>query len=211
MPRGARDENVVQRQQVGVVLVLAREVVEEGADGLEPAFGDRTRHAAHPHITDGKPRAGNPLKKVVERLAFAEGVKEHRHRAQFQGMGPQPEQMAGNARQFAENRAQELAAFGNFDAEQFLHRADIGEVVGHRREVIESVGIGDEFVVGFGLGQLFLAAVQVADGWPQGAHGFAFQVQHQAQHAVRRGVLRPHVKGHQFGAGPVLFDRAPAG
>ena len=37
----------------------------------------------------------------------------------------------------------------------------------------------------------------VGDGRPD---DLAVELQHQPQHAVRAGVLRPHVDGHRFGA-----------
>src|SRR4051812_13333655 len=47
------------------------------------------------------------------------------------------------------------------------------------------------------LAELFSAAVQVADNRIAISDQLAVELEHHAQHAVRAGVLRTHVEGHQ--------------
>src|SRR4029077_20906995 len=58
---------------------------------------------------------------------------------------------------------------------------------------------GRELLVCAVLANLFHAAMQVADHTLGTYHLFPVQLEDHAQHAVRRGVLRPHVE-HEFGA-----------
>ncbi len=64
----------------------------------------------------------------------------------------------------------------------------------HRRDVVEPVEVADRLQVGLVLDQLLGAAVQQADVRIDALHDLAVQLQHEAQHAVRRRVLRPEIE-----------------
>ncbi len=97
------------------------------------------------------------------------------------------------------------ACGGNLQPEQFLHRQAVAQVVGKRRQVIHAVGEGDRLLVVLDLELLLDAGVQVADIGLALDHGFAVELEHQAQHAVRGRVLRPHVEDHAARTGSRLF------
>ena len=61
-----------------------------------------------------------------------------------------------------------------------------GMLLVHRRHVVEAVEIGDVLEVGARLHQLLGAAVQQADVRIDPLDDLAVQLQHKAQHAVRR-------------------------
>ncbi len=65
----------------------------------------------------------------------------------------------------------------------------------HRRDVIEPVEIRHVLQIGARLHQLLGAAMQQADMRIDALDDFAVQLQHKAQHAVRRRMLRPEVDG----------------
>ena len=65
----------------------------------------------------------------------------------------------------------------------------------HRRDVVEPVEIRDRLQVGLVLDQLFGAAMEKADMRVDALDDFAVKLQHEAQHAVRRGMLRPEIDG----------------
>src|SRR5262249_446763 len=50
------------------------------------------------------------------------------------------------------------------------------------------------------LGGLLDPGVEIADRWRGRLNGLSVELQHEPQHAVRTGVLRPHVDGHRLGA-----------
>ena len=75
-----------------------------------------------------------------------------------------------------------------------------GQAVGLRAEVIHALDERDHLLPLLLLGGLLDAGVQIADGRRHRDDGFAIELEHQPQHAVRAGVLRPHVDGHRLGA-----------
>ena len=65
----------------------------------------------------------------------------------------------------------------------------------HRRDIIQAVEIGDRLQIGLVLDQLLGAAMQQADMRIHAGDDLAVQVQDQAQHAMRRRMLRPEIDG----------------
>ena len=74
------------------------------------------------------------------------------------------------------------------------------QAVGLRAEVIHALDERDHLLPLLLLGGLLDAGVEVADGGRHGDDGLAIELEHQPQHAVRAGVLRPHVDGHRLGS-----------
>jgi hypothetical protein len=94
----------------------------------------------------------------------------------------------------------------DLDREQLLDRQAERQVVAHRREVVHPVRVRDELLVPEVLADLLGAAVEVAHDGRHLAHHLAVGADHEAQHAVGGGVLRPHVEEHVLG-----FDGLGAG
>ena len=65
----------------------------------------------------------------------------------------------------------------------------------HRRDIIEPVEIRNCLQIGLLLDQLLGAAMQKADMRIDALDDFAIELEHEAQHAVRRRVLRPEIDG----------------
>ena len=63
----------------------------------------------------------------------------------------------------------------------------------HRRHIIKPVKIRHSLQIGLVLHQLFGAPVQKADVWINAGDHLTVQLQHKAQHAMGRGVLRAKV------------------
>ncbi|XMR53605.1 hypothetical protein ACLK2G_12130 [Escherichia coli] len=82
------------------------------------------------------------------------------------------------------------------DAGQLLDRQHIGQVVHHAAQVFDPVGVGDVAVPGLALAHLLGAAVVIADVGHAVADLFPVELQHQAEGAVRGGVVRPEVQEH---------------
>ena len=84
---------------------------------------------------------------------------------------------------------------GTVDAEQLLDRQAEGVLLVHRRDIVEPVEIRDRLQIGLVLDQLLGAAMQQADMRIDALDDLAVELQHQAQHAVRRRMLRPEIDG----------------
>ena len=84
----------------------------------------------------------------------------------------------------------------DLDAEQPLRAEREGDVVARRVEVVLAVGPRDDLVVLAVLADLLEAAVQVADVRDAAHDRLAVELEHQAQHAVRRRMLRADVDEH---------------
>ena len=95
----------------------------------------------------------------------------------------------------------------NLQPQQLLHRQAVGEVVGHGAEIVDAVGQRHDLLVELRLAGLLDAGVQVADVGHDAHDGFAIDLQHQAQHAVRRRMLRAHVQDHRLVLRPRLQRR----
>ena len=81
-------------------------------------------------------------------------------------------------------------------ADQLLHRQRVHQVVGQVGEVIHAIGERDHLLPGLDLAFLLDPGVQKTDVGNSRQDGLAIQLQHDAKHAVRRGMLRPHVERH---------------
>ena len=85
------------------------------------------------------------------------------------------------------------ARIGSLDAQQAFDGQDVGVLVAHHRHVVEPVHVADRLVEGLRLGELLGTPVQQPDVRVGLLHDFAVHLQHQAQHAVRRRMLRTEV------------------
>jgi len=106
--------------------------------------------------------------------------------------------------QFADDHADVLAAPGQLDVEELLHRVVPGDLIQGGTDVVLAVGDRDILVEIQVLAQLLEPGVQVADIGRRADDPLAVQLQDQADRRVRGGVLRPEVErpGVWLGRGP---------
>ena len=197
VPRAVH-ENAVAREQFFRLVEIDDDFVQEFAALLDPARRQVARNAADARVAGGEPRAGQGFDQIINLFALGEGVQENRQRADIHRERAQPEQMRGDAGEFAADDADVLAARRQVlvDPVQFFHRERVGDVVGQRREIIQPIRVGDELGVGHVLGDFFIAAMEITDVGSGLGDDLAVQFQHDAQHAVRGGMRRPHVQDH---------------
>ena len=112
--------------------------------------------------------------------------------------------MVGDAGQLRHQHADVLGAERHLEAHQLLDREHEAVLHAHRRAVIEPVEVGQRLGVGLVLDQLLGAAVEQADVRVDALDDLAVELHDQAQHAVRRRVLRAEVDR-------VVADRLVAG
>jgi len=181
-------------------------------NGLHPVLGQVAAQPAGLEGAGGQPVAQGRLEEVEDHLALTYRVHEHGLGPDVEGMGAQPHQVAGDARQLGDGGPGEAGPGGGLPAPELLDSLDVPQVVVRRRQVVGPVGEGDVLVVVAGLAQLLGAPVQVADDRLAVDDGLAVQVQDDAQHPVGRGVLGPHVELHLTGfeharPGPPVLSR----
>ena len=150
--------------------------------------------AADAERVGGQPRAAIFLEDFQNLFALAETIEDRRERADIERMRPEPEQVAGDALQFRENRAHHSRARRRFGTQQFFDGFAIAQAVRDRRDVIHAVHVRRELLIAAMFGDFFDAAMQVADDAFGLDHALAVELQLYAQHAVRGGVLRPHIE-----------------
>src|SRR5262249_48192875 len=122
--------------------------------------------------------------------------EKDRHRAEIERHCAEPEEMRGDARCFAANRADRFSARWNVPAHQFFHCERVGYIVRERREIIEPVGVRHELVVLHVLGDLLVATMKKANVRRRLRDHLAVELQHKSQNAVRGWMRRPHVEDH---------------
>jgi len=191
-------KNAVAGQERLRLLDIHHHLVKELPALLDPPGRQIARQPPNARIGGGEPRPRQRLAQVVNLFALGEGMEEDRHRPAVHRVAADAQQMRRKARQLGADHADILAARRQLplQAQQFLDRQRVGDVVGHRRQVIQPVRVGNELGVGAILGDLLVAAVQVADLGPHPGNPLAVQFDHQAQHPVRGRVRRPHVQNH---------------
>ena len=122
--------------------------------------------------------------------------------------------MVGDAPDLAIEHADVLGTLGWPDAQKLLDRECEGVLLVHRRDVVEPVEIGYGLEVGLVLDQLLGAPMKQADVRVGAFDHLAVHLKHQAEHAVRRGMLRTEVERqgldllgfcHQAPSSPVAF------
>ena len=120
-PLRARQPDAILRQQVFVFVDVRRAWHSiDAPHAVEPVRRRLERQAADAEVAGHHPLAGDVLVNLHDLFALAEAVEEHGHRAQVDGVRPQPHQVRGDARQFRQQHADVLRALGNFESEQLL-------------------------------------------------------------------------------------------
>ena len=191
-PDGIAGEKFVHLIEAG------QQLVDESAHLLIETGRQVACHSADARVRRGETGAGQLLGQIVNHLAVLEGVEKDGHRPDVHGVSPDAKQVRRNAGQLTADHPDGLAAWRQFPAHQFFHRQRISHVVGQRGEVIEPVRVGHELVVLHVLRDLLVATVEITDIRVGLGNNLAVQLEHDAQHAVRRRVRRTHVDGQRF-------------
>ncbi len=138
------------------------------------------------------------FEKIEDALTVVEHVEDHRRaeRREVGDEGTDRDLVAGDAHELAGDDANELGAPRRHDAGELLDRQHVRPLAVHAGDVLGAVDDGDVLVVRAPLGELLLGAVQVADDRDDVFDELAVEGDDEAQHAVGRRVLRPHVDDH---------------
>ena len=113
-------EDGIAGQQVGILVDLLREGMDECLHAVEKVQRRLHREAADADVAGHHPLSGYRLKDAQNLFALAEGVEEDGERANVHGVGAQPDQVRVEAAQFGQQHAQPLCLLGNLKSEQLL-------------------------------------------------------------------------------------------
>ena len=159
---------------------------------------DVIAHAAKAEIAESQTRAGDRLQQVQDLFAVIEAVEQRGETAEIHQEGPQPEQVTGDAVQFAGDHADIFRPLRHDQPGQTFDRADIAMVVEERGHVIHAAGVGEKLRIRAVLAHLLVHAVPVANYGLRIHDILAVHGQLDPQHAMRGGVLRTQVKDERF-------------
>ncbi len=188
-----------------------RELLDEGVDVVDQARRQVLLHAAGPEIGRMEPRARDALVELHQLLALLEAPEQRRDRADIEGEGGQVEEMIEDARDLGEEHADHLGARRRIDAQELLDRQRVGVLLAHRRDVIEPIEIRHRLEKGLVLDQLLGAAMQQPDMRIGALHHLAVHFEDEAQHAMRRRMLRPEIHREALDEGFRVGGRGAVG
>ena len=160
--------------------------LDEGLHAVEEVQRRLHRQAADAEVAGHHALAGHRLKDAQNLFALAEGVEKDGQRANVHGVRAQPDQVRIQPGQLGQQHAHPLRLLRNLQLQQLLDRQAVAQVVCHRAQVVDAVGQRHHLLVKLGLAGLLDPGVQIADLGIEPDHDFAVDLQHQAQHAVRR-------------------------
>ena len=128
-------------------------------------------------------------------LALAEADRHDGGRAHLHATGGEGHEVGADPVELHQEHADDAGALGDLvgDAEELLDGEAVGGLVEQRREVVHARAEGHALGPGAELHVLLDAGVQVADARAGLGHRLAVELEDEAEHAVRRRVLRTHV------------------
>src|SRR6185312_13749597 len=137
--------------------------------------------------------AAGPLVEHHELFAFLKAPQRRRQRADIHGLRGHLQEMVEEAPDFRIEHADILRPRRNLHAEELFERQHKAMLLIHRRDIIEPVEIAQRLHVGLVLDQLLGAAMKQTDMRVDTLDDLAVELQHQTQHAVGCGMLRPKI------------------
>src|SRR5438093_5471760 len=157
----AADPNAVFRKQCFVLVDVLWKVPDERSHLVLETVVDfvlRSTDAKHMRFHT---RAAVVFEYLQNFLPFAKRVQEHRHGADVERVGSEPQQMARYPVELGHNDANVLSAWRRLHAKQLLDRFAISEAVRNGGNVIHAVERGDVLAIGLRLSQFLNTAVQI--------------------------------------------------
>ena len=150
-------------------------------------------HAAHAEILGVHAASRGALVEDHQLLAFLEAPQRRGERTDVHGLRRDVQEVRQEPADLAVEHADQLRALWHGQLEQLFRREAEGVLLVHGRDVVEPVEIADRLQVGLVLDELLGAAVEKADVGIDALHHLAVELEHEAQHTVGGGMLRPEI------------------
>ena len=195
---GPSQEDLVAVQDRLVLVDPRGHLGAEGAGLALEADGDVLEDASDLEVAGVHPLPGRQLEQVEDPVAVPEAVEEHRHRAEVERPGAEPDEVRVDPVQLQVDHSQVLGARRDLQLEQALDAADERLHVEEVGEVVHPLHERDHLPVGLVLAVLLDPGVDVAHHRLQVADHLPLEADQQPQHPVGGGMVRPHVDRHQL-------------
>ena len=170
-----------------------REVVDELAALCEEAWRDVLGETARLEVARVHADAGDELEEVEHGVALAEAVPEHRNGADLECARAEPDEVRVDAVELAEEHPHPRRLLRGLHLEELLDGEDEDELVVLERQVVDPLRVRDRLPPRLLLHVLLEPGVEIADDGLEAFDLLAVQIDDQAQHAVRGGMVRPEV------------------
>ncbi len=167
--------------------------IAEPADVLDEFRRDVLVHAAGAEIGCVHARARRTLIEHHKLFALLEAPQRRGERAHVHRLRGDVEEMRKQPADLGIEHADQLSADGHGDAQQLFDGERPGVFLVHRRHIVEPVEVRHGLKIGLVFDQLLGAAMQQPDMRIDAGADLPVEFEHEAQHAMRRGVLRPEV------------------
>ena len=199
---------VAQRRVLGKALAQQLDGV---AHPLQAVLREVLRDAAGTDVRVVHAQAADRLEAVEDQLTVAEAARHDRQRADLHAPGGDADQVRADAVELEHQDPDVLRPLGHLvlDLQESLDGGDVGGLVRERGHVVHAGAERDALRPRAVLHVLLDARVQVADAGPGVGDGLSVDLQHEAEHAVRRRVLRAHVDDDVVAVGQRRVDRVP--
>jgi hypothetical protein len=202
-------EDAVAGEQALDVVTDFREMIAESHYVLDQLQRQILMHPARPEIGRVHARARSALIEHHELFTFLEAPQRRRERAHVHGLRCDVQKMREQPPDLGIEHADQLRASRHGETEELLNREAEGVLLIHRRDIIEPVEIRDRLQIGFVLDQFLGPAMQKTDMRVDARHDLTVELEHEAQHAVRRRMLRSEID-LEAARGVFVHARAPA-
>ena len=164
-------------------------MIEEAQDLGRPTLRQIEGHATDAVKIEGQPCPAQLFQQIVDRLAFAQSVRERRGRADVLGHGADGNEVVRDAAQLARDGADIFRPRGRLHAEQALDSQGIPFVGEHGGQVVDAIGEWHVPRVGHHLADLFQPAVQVTYIRHRAPNHLAVCLRNEVDHPVGGRVL----------------------
>src|SRR5207248_2293765 len=135
-------------------------------------------------------------KNLQNLFALAQAPEKNCDRADVQSVRCEPEQVRCYAIKLSQDCAYVMSARRNIKSHHLLDGFDPDKSVRDRRKIIEPVPVRRYHRILPTLSNLLHRAMQVSNIAVEINHRLAIKPKDDAQHAVRRRMLRPHIQDH---------------
>src|ERR1700687_470694 len=204
---GALEEDLVALEDLHVVVLdVLLPSVEEPRELRDPTRWEVVHDAARPEEVVVHARAAELLDEVEDLLAVAEAPQHRGRRAHVEAVRAEPHEVAGAPRHLVDDDADELRATRYLDARDRLGRTAVRVLVQHRGDVVGLVRVTRALVEGPPLVDLLETPVQVPHHRDAFDDLLAGEPQHQAQDAMRRGMLGSQIQDQLLGLEALVLD-----
>ena len=150
-------------------------------------------HAAGPDVVCVHASARCALVEDHQLFALLEAPERRRQRADIHGLRRDVEEVREQAADFAKEHADELRAPRHLETEKPLDGEAERVLLVHRRDIVEPVEIGRRLQVGLVLDELLGTAMKQPDMRIDALDHLTVEFEHEAQHPVRRRMLRSEI------------------